>query len=102
MNKTLTQLYEEVDRDDIQYTKIGEDPATGSVEWQVSYGKKAPEKYDFKKSYDELNVFVKNMEKLNGRVKPTDPKLEELVFIMKNIRNRYKRYLNQYQPDWDS
>jgi hypothetical protein len=42
------------------------------------------------------------MVKINGGIKPTDPKLEELVLVIKNIRNRYKRYLNQYQPDWNS
>jgi hypothetical protein len=45
---------------------------------------------------------VKNMVKINGRVKPTDPKLEELVLVIKNIRNLYTRYLNQYQPDWNN
>ena len=51
---------------------------------------------------DTENELVKNMVKINGRLKPTDPKLEELVLVIKNIRNRYKRYLNQYQPDWNS
>ena len=99
--KKLNELYEAIDDKEIKYTKVGEDPETGGIEWDVSYEKKAPETYDFKNSYDDLDELVKNMIKINGRVKPTDPKLEELVLVMKNIRNRYKRYLNSYQPDWN-
>lgn len=101
--KKLNELYEAIDDKEIKYTQIGEpDPETGSIEYAVSYEDKAPETYDFKNSYEDLNELVKNMIKINGRVKPTDPKLEELVLVMKNIRNRYKRYLNQYQPDWNN
>ena len=74
----LKDLYEVIDDTNIKYAKTGEDPVTG------------------------LNELVKHMIKINGRLKPTDPKLEELVLVMKNIRNRYKRYLNQYQPDWNN
>jgi hypothetical protein len=70
--------------------------------WDVEYEKKTPKLYDFKESYNDLNELVNNMVKINGGIKPTDPKLEELVLVIKNIRNRYKRYLNQYQPDWNS
>lgn len=100
--KKLNKLYEAIDDEEIKYTKVGEDPETGSVEWNVSYEKKSPEMYDFKNSYNDLDKLVRNMIKINGRVKPTDQKLEELVLVMKNIRNRYKRYLNQYQPDWNN
>ena len=101
--KKLNKLYEAIDDEDIKYTQVGEpDPETGQIEWKVSYEKKAPETYDFKNSYNDLDKLVNNMVKINGRVKPTDPKLEELVLVMKNIRNRYKRYLNQYQPDWNN
>jgi len=100
--KKLNKLYEAIDDREFKTTKVGEDPQTGSISWDVEYEKKTPEVYDFKESYNDLNELVKNMVKINGGLKPTDPKLEELVLVIKNIRNRYKRYLNQYQPDLNS
>jgi len=100
--KKLNKLYEAIDDRTFKTTKTGEDSETGSISWDVEYEKKTPETYEFKESYDDLNELVKNMVKINGRLKPTDPKLEELILVIKNIRNRYKRYLNQYQPDWNS
>ena len=100
--KKLNKLYEDIDDEEIKYTKVGEDPETGSVEWNVSYEKKSPEMYDFKNSYNDLDKLVTNMIKINGRVKPTDQKLEELVLVIKNFRNIYKLYLNSYQSDWNN
>tara|TARA_B110000503_G_C6753828_1_gene252691 strand:- start:46 stop:351 length:306 start_codon:yes stop_codon:yes gene_type:complete len=100
--RKLNKLYEAIDSKEFKTTKTGEDPETGSVSWDVEYEKKTPKLYDFKESYNDLNELVNNMVKINGGIKPTDPKLEELVLVIKNIRNRYKRYLNQYQPDWNS
>ena len=98
----LQQLYEAVDKDiNIVTTKIGEDPETQSTEWDVRYEPKPIVTYEFKNSYKELDNFVKQLIKLNGRQKPIDPNLEDLVFIAKNLRNRYHRYLEAYQPDWN-
>lgn len=86
----------------ISYTKLEDDPITKSMAWDVKYDVEPPTIYEFKDSFKELNSFVKNLIILNGRLKPTDPKLEELLHIAKNFRNRYHRYLNSYQPDWDN
>ena len=98
--RKIKQLYEALDDVNIKSDKIGEDPETGAVEWKISYEPKSTEYYEFKHSFKDLNDVVNNIIKINGRIKPTDPKLEELVMIIKNFRNRYARYLNTYQPDW--
>ena len=100
--KKINKLYEAIDDRDFKTTKTGEDTETGSISWDVSYEKKKPKNADFKESYEQLNNFIQNMVKINGRIKPTDEKLEELLMIMKNVRNRYKRYFNSYQPDWNN
>lgn len=101
--KKLNELYEAIDKAkdiNIVTNKIGEDPATNSTEWDVKYEPRPVEKRDFKDSYKALDAFVKEFIKINGRQKPIDPHLEDLVFIAKNLRNRYHRYLEAYQPDW--
>jgi hypothetical protein len=98
--KKIRNLYEIIDDVNIKSDKIGEDPETGAVEWKISYEQKPVDKYEFKHSFKDLNDVVNNIIKINGQIKPTDPKLEELVMIIKNFRNRYARYLNAYQPDW--
>ena len=84
----------------ISYLKTNEDPNTNSIEWKVQYDSE-PKNYEFKDSYTELDNFIKHLTYLNGRTKPVDPHLEELLMFFKNLRNRYKRYLNNYQPGWD-
>ena len=95
----INKLFEDIDRE-FDSKEIGRDDATNSMEWEISYKDKEIEQSDFRKNLKNLNTVVEDIIKINGRIKPTDPKLEELVMIIKNFRNRYVRYLNQYQPDW--
>lgn len=103
MRKKLIDIISEIANKpkNISYVKTKEDPETGSIEWDVKYDIEPPKTYEFRDSYKEIDSFVKNLISLNGRLKPTDPKLEELLLIAKNFKNRYHRYLRSYQPDWD-
>jgi hypothetical protein len=99
--KKLNKLYEAIDDEEIKYTKVGEDPETGSIEWNVSYEKKAPETYEFKESHDDLNELVEKIVELRGGMDRRDKELDALILTLKNIRNLYTRYLTEFHPNWN-
>lgn len=99
--KKLNKLYEAIDDRTFKTTKTSEDPETGSVSWDVEYGKKAPKTYEFKESYKDLNELVKKIIELRGGMGRRDKELDALILALKNIRNKYTRYLNEFHPNWN-
>ena len=98
--KKLNKLYEAINDRTFKTTKTSEDSETGSISWDVEYKDKKPKKTNFKESYDDLNKLVKKITGLRGGMGRRDEELDTLILALKNIKNKYTRYLNDFHSNW--